>query len=222
MHSQSILEQASEPLRRVIADLAFEIRLAEGETLFAQGDVGDALYFVDGGAVEISVLSSDGRKFSLNVMRQGDVFGEIALLDGSPRTATAIAFEPCILRCVRRDDLLAQLKHRSDLAFDFIQLLCGRLRWVHELLEDRAFLPLSCRVAKRLLVLCDQLGQPSGAIAISQAELADFLGATREGVAKILGSFRAIGIIDLSRGSITIRNTQALRNATKIRNSDPV
>ena len=86
MQKQAILKQASEPLRGLIVELAFEIQLSEGETLFVQGDAGDALYFVDGGAIEISVLSYEGRKLSLNVMRAGDVFGEIALLDGSPRT----------------------------------------------------------------------------------------------------------------------------------------
>lgn len=205
-----ILSHATESLWRAIDDLAVELALPAGQTLFLQGDDGDALYFVDEGAVEISVLSPAGRKLSLNVMRAGDVFGEIALLDASNRTATAATIQPTKLRRVQRRDLFDLMNKRTELAFEFIHLLCSRLRWVHELLEDRTFLPLPVRLAKRLLILMDQVGKDDGAIRISQADLADFLGATREGVAKVLASWRQRAWIELARSTVRIADRKAL------------
>jgi CRP/FNR family cyclic AMP-dependent transcriptional regulator len=201
---------ANDNLREAIKNLAKEITVAKGEELFSQGDPGGELYFVDEGSIEISVISSEGRKLSLNIMQPGDVFGEIAFLDGSSRTATSTAMEQSKLRRVRRIELLHKMETQPDLAMDFIKLLCNRLRWVHGLLEDRAFLSLSNRLAKRLLILLEQMGNDSHEIRLSQSELADYLGATREGVAKVLGSWRSRGWIDLERGVIRLKNIQRL------------
>lgn len=205
-----LLSEASKDLKHAISNLAVKQKFAAGESVFLQGDEGDALYFVEEGAVEISVLSADGRKLSLNVMRAGDVFGEIALLDASARTASATATQPSVLRRVSRADLFAQMAKNTKLAFDFIQVLCARLRWVHELLEDRSFFPLPVRLAKRVIILSEQVGTEAGDIHISQSELADFLGATREGVSKVLGTWKARGWIELSRGILRISDMKAL------------
>ena len=206
----SVLSGATDELRSLIERLAVEVEVEAGQTLFYQGDEGDALYMVDAGAVEISVVSSGGRKLSLNVMLPGDVFGEIALIDAKARTASATALRPSRLRCVRREDVFAALRARADLAFDFIQLLCARLRWVSDLLEDRAFLSLPARLAKRLLFLAEQMADENGVIPVSQSDLADFVAATREGVAKTLATWRRRGWVKLSRGTVTVVDRAAL------------
>jgi CRP-like cAMP-binding protein len=106
--------------------------------------------------------------------------------------------------------LFAALQADADLAFDFIQLLCGRLRWVSDLLEDRAFLPLPVRLAKRLLFLVDHIGDEGGTVPVSQGDLADFVAATREGVAKTLGIWRRRGWVYLTRGAVTVTDRAAL------------
>jgi CRP/FNR family cyclic AMP-dependent transcriptional regulator len=205
-----LFSDASKDLKRAISDLATTQEFAASESVFLQGDEGDALYFVEEGVVEISVLSPDGRKLSLNVMRKGDVFGEIALLDASKRTASAIAIQPSVLSRASRADLFSKMAKDNKLAFDFIQVLCARLRWVHELLEDRSFLPLPVRLAKRVIILSEQVGTNEGDVLVSQSELADFLGATREGVNKVLGSWKARGWIQISRGALRICDIRAL------------
>ena len=202
---------ANDDLRDAICSLAKRMKATKGQELFSQGDPGGELYFVDEGSIEISVISTEGRKLSLNVMRPGDVFGEIAFLDGSSRTATSTAMEPSMLRKVRRVELLNMMETQPKLAMGFIQLLCKRLRWVHEQLEDKTFLPLPIRLAKRLLIFLEQMGNDSHEIRLSQSELADYLGATREGVAKVLGGWRSSGWIDLERGVIRLKNIQQLR-----------
>ena len=157
--------------------------------LFSQGDPGDLFYVIEQGEIEISVLANDGRKLALDILRDGEVFGEIALFGGD-RTATAAALADCVLRQIRRADVLATLRRKPDLALDFIAALCDRLSSLSRKLEERAFLPVSVRLANRLLYLDAKLGD-AGRVTVSQADLADFVGATREGMAKVLAVWRS-------------------------------
>jgi CRP-like cAMP-binding protein len=102
------------------------------------------------------------------------------------------------------------MRSSPELALQFVDLLCERLRTVSAKLEERAFLALPARLASRLLHLDDKIGDGGGGVAISQADLADFAGATREGVAKILAEWRALGWVSLSRGTVRILNRRAL------------
>jgi CRP/FNR family cyclic AMP-dependent transcriptional regulator len=100
--------------------------------------------------------------------------------------------------------VIEALRHRPELAFDFIDLLCARLRALSRKHEERSFLPVPERLASRLLYLDGKLGGPDGEVAVSQADLADFVGATREAVAKTLAVWRARDWVGLSRGAIRI------------------
>jgi CRP-like cAMP-binding protein len=204
-----ILAGAPTDLRRLVEDLATRVRYEAGATLFRQGDEGEAFYLVREGEIEISVLSPTGRRLALDVMRTGDVLGEIALFGGS-RTATAIALKPSVLDEVRRSDVLAAIRARPELALQFVDLLCERLRTVSAKLEERAFMALPARVASRLIHLDRKIGDGGGGVPISQADLADFVGATREGVAKVLAEWRGLGLVSLSRGTVRIVNRPAL------------
>jgi CRP/FNR family cyclic AMP-dependent transcriptional regulator len=207
---RSLFSGASPELRAAIERSAVGVTLAPGELLFAQGDGADSFYMLDAGEIEIGVLSPGGRKLALEVMTPGEIFGEIGLFAGK-RTASATAIGPARLRRVRRGDLLAAIKSEPDLALQFIDLLCERLRLVSEKLEERSFMPLPNRLARRLLHLADKLAPADGVIPVSQAALADFAGATREAVAKTLAVWRARGLVRLSRGIVQVKDKAALQ-----------
>src|SRR5207342_1124962 len=115
-----------------IAGLCHTQQLALGETLFQKGDPGDALYGVRRGQIRIETGASDGSRLTLNFMGSGDVFGEVAVLDGQSRTADATAGEPSELFVLRREDFLAFLEREPKVAIKIIRLLCQRIRWQSE------------------------------------------------------------------------------------------
>ena len=204
----SLLSAATQELRQAIGSVSFRRTLLAGDVLFNEGDPGDVFYLVQRGEIEISVHAVDGRKLSLAVMRDGEAFGEIALFGGN-RTATARALGETALLAIPRSDVLAMLRKRPELALQFIDLLCARLRELSSKLEERAFKSVPVRLASRLLYLDGKLGH-RGRVAVSQAQLADFVGATREGVAKALAIWRARNWVALSRGTIHILDRAAL------------
>src|ERR1700732_1139032 len=123
-----------------ISALAVRRSYQEGEIVFTQGDPGDALYGVVTGRIRISASTRDGKEMFLNIMEPGDTFGEIALLDGRPRTATASATSPSELIIITRDHFLELLKREPELVSHVIQLLCERIRWTSGLAEESALL----------------------------------------------------------------------------------
>jgi len=198
-----------------IAALATRRIYYKGSVVFSQGDVGDALYGVASGRVRISASATDGREVFLNIMEPGDTFGEIAVMDGLPRTANAIALDDTSLIAIQRNDFLAFLEREPQLAIHLLKLLCERLRWTSDLVEESAFLAGPARLAKRLLILASLHGRAAGVghleLRISQAELAHFLGISRQIVNQHLTDWRRNGWVDLGRTQIVIRNTEALR-----------
>ena len=189
---------------RYLDELATTLNMSEGETLFVQGDDGDALYIVVSGRVEISTMSVSGKKLSLNIMKAEDVFGEIAAIDGGPRTATAATLEATRLRRISRPDIIGLLNREPDVAADLISVLCERVRWISQQVEDFGLHGIESRLAHRLLLLDHKFSMGSGTITLSQNDLADFLGASRESVNKVFQHWLAEGWIELSRGSVTI------------------
>lgn len=209
--STATLSGASEPLANFLSALADTVELETGEALFYQGDPGDALFALRKGRLEVSVLSEDGRKLTLNTLGQGDVFGEIALFDSGPRTATLIALDPCQLARVSRERLFDAIRSQPALAIDLIELAGKRLRWVSAALEDMTFQPLGVRLARRLLYLSSQGGTLRRELSLSQADLADHVGGTRETVSKTLAGWRREGVIGVTRGRIEILDRPALQ-----------
>lgn len=198
-----------------VAKMAVTRRLGRDESLFMKGDEADGLYGVIDGSVKISTSSASGKEMIISVMRPGDVFGEIALLDGQPRTADAGAIEPTELFLVRRADFLSFLRDQPALAIHLLELLCDRMRKTNEILEDNAFLDLPARLAKRVLGLAraNAAGKPQGSpltLNISQATLANLMGTTRESINKHLQVWRHDDWIALKRGQIQILDPLAL------------
>src|SRR5690606_4458595 len=160
-----------------IASLASRKVHQKGSIIFSQGDSGDALYGVASGRVRISASGAGGREVFLNIMEPGDTFGEIAVMDGLPRTAGAMALDRTTLIVVKRVDFLALLEREPQIALHLLKLLCQRLRWTSELVEESAFLSGPARLAKPLLILAELHGPPSGTgsprgMPVSPAELA--------------------------------------------------
>jgi CRP-like cAMP-binding protein len=208
---RGFMAEASNALRKLMTSLATQRSLEEGEILFAEGDEGDTLYAIISGMLEFSVTSVDGRKLGLDVMRDGAVFGEIALFDPGPRTATVTAIEPTRVWGVKHADVRAALVESPELSIDLIQLAGHRMRWMGEQLSEHVFLSLSARLARKILHLTALSDDRGSSLRFSQADLAEFIGASREAVSKSLSAWKRDGIIELSRGGIKVLDREALR-----------
>jgi len=205
------LSGASTELQKMLREQAAEIQLQEGQVLFEQGDKGDALFAVKSGSLEISVLAQDGRKLGLAVMRPGALFGEITLFDPGERTATATALEPSDVLRVRNSDVLTQIRKNPELAVDMIRLSGQRMRWMGRQLHEQVFLPMPTRLARKILYLTPERKKVPAKLNLSQAELAEFVGATREAVSKTLAAWKRIGLIEATRGGLIVLDRPALK-----------
>ena len=209
------LEGGSQRLHDMLREMARSVTFPAGHSIFRQGDAGDAIYAIVEGEVEINLFSKAGRKIVLNVLTPGMVFGEIALFDNGPRTAGATAKSDILLACVQRSQLTEALKTSPDLAADLLQLAGQRFRAVIRQFEDLSFLPLEIRVARQIL----QLAAPSSAepptIDISQADLAERVGATREAVSKTLSLWKQQGLVRMGRGWIRIEDHAGLSDLAR-------
>ena len=192
---------------RALARLGVTRTVAAGATLFQKGDPADALYAVRRGEIRIAARTGDGRELTLNVLGSGEVFGEVALLDGRARTADALASEPTDLFVIRRRDVLDMLAAEPPVALAVIELLCARVRWLSARMEETNFLPLPARLARRLASLADDYGHRIG---VTQDELAVFVNASREAVNRQLQAWRRQGVLDLTRGAVHLRDRDAL------------
>ena len=200
-----------------IAALGTSRKLAANQLLFSKGDEGDALYGVLSGRIRISASAPSGKEVVLNVLAPGEVFGEIALLDGRPRTADATAMEPSELLRINRRDFIDYLEREPRLATHLLEMLCGRVRATTELVEDSAFLGLPARLAKRLLNLAlyysdGDTVKPPVDLKISQSELGQLMDTSREAVNRHLQHWRKSGWVKLGRGRITLQDPVALQN----------
>ena len=193
-----------------IATLGVARRLAAGDVLFSKGDEGDAFYALRRGQINIMLGAEDGKQLTLATLGSGDVFGEIALLDGCPRTADAVAAEACDLFMVRRRDFLALLRGNADIAIGMIELLCARLRASNERMEEAMLMPLDIRLARRILALAQDFG---ATLDVSQEQLAVMVGATRETVNRQLQVWRRGGIVALGRSRIEVLDPSRLKAA---------
>src|SRR5258705_2840809 len=151
-------------------------QLGVGEVLFQKGDPGNALFGVRRGQIRIETGSSDGSRLTLNFMGPGDLFGEVAVLDGESRTADATAGELTELFVLRREDFLSHLEREPKVAIKIIMLLCQRIRWQSERMEESMLQPLPVRLARRLLALADDFGSE---VHIPQEQLRIFVGGAR-------------------------------------------
>ena len=198
-----------------IAKLAVTKKVRGGETLFFKNDDGDALYGVLKGRIRISTGTAGGQELVLNIIEEDEIFGEIALLDGKPRTADAIAITDAELMVLHRRDIKQMIENETSLALHFLELAGARLRYLSDKIEDTAILDVSARLAKQLLHMAEISGEtsPEGTMVRlqpSQAELGQMLGTSRISISKHLRRWRDKGWVTLRRGVVLIKNREAL------------
>ncbi|MGD0105278.1 MAG: Crp/Fnr family transcriptional regulator [Rhodopila sp.] len=192
----------------------------EGEQIFAQGDPADAVYAIVAGDGHVRVGAVDRRSKALMVemFRSGEIFGEIGVIDGGTRTASAVAEGRVQLMKIRRAAFLAALASCPALGESLCRMIAQRLRRTYGLFQDATFETLEVRLARQVLYLADREGRPTPhglrlANRFRQADLADLLGATTRSIITILNLWRSADIVsyDTDRALLTVRDVSALR-----------
>jgi len=189
--------------------------IKKGNTLFQEGDAGDRLYIVTEGKIKLSHASGDGRESVLMVLGPGDMFGELSLFDPGPRTATAVAVTDSQVLGLGNTDLNPWLAGRPEVAQKLLQALAHRLRRTNETMSDLVFADVPGRVAKALLELGEKFGSKTEAGIyvnhdLTQEELAQLVGASRETVNKALADFVSRGWLKLETRSVELLDLERL------------
>ncbi len=192
-----------------IAAYATTRHVGRGETIFMKGDGGTCLFAVSSGTVQVVVPSAAGKSAVMNLINAGEIFGEIALLDGRPRTADALAFTDCTLMVIERRDFLPLLREQPDIAVKLLEILCARVRRTTEQVEEIMFLDLESRLAKALLRL-ETSSQAPYRVSITQRALSEIVGVSREETNKQLQLWSRDQIVRLERGGIVVLRAAAL------------
>jgi CRP/FNR family transcriptional regulator, cyclic AMP receptor protein len=198
---------APETLAR-LGERALERRYRRGQLIFSEGDSGDALLAVTEGLVKVFVTSDEGDEMVLITLRPPDTFGELALIDGGPRSASAQALEPTSALAVTRDDVRALIREHPQLADSLLASLGALVRRLTEQAADLVFLDLHGRVAKLLV----QLAREGNVLDLNltQSDLAAMVGGSRQSVNQILQAFQRRGYLDLEGRRITLKRLDAL------------
>ena len=195
---------------------AMSRRISKGTVLFRKGDIGSELYAVCAGAVRVSSSSNEGSDAIFNLIVPGDIFGEIAFLDQGPRTADAVVVESGELMVIERRDFVRLLREHPEVSMRLIEILCSRLRRTSEQVEDVIFLGLPNRLAKVLLHLRQRApaGAASDKIRITQHEISQMIGASRESTNKQLRDWQRRKWLKLERNCVIILAPEALKALT--------
>jgi CRP/FNR family transcriptional regulator, cyclic AMP receptor protein len=196
------------------------VRLRRGEVLFHEGDSGDKLYIVADGKVKLGRTSSDGRENLLAILGPGQMFGELSLFDPGPRSATVTAVTDVAFYSLAHDDLLRWLDGRPDVARGLLAQLAHRLRRANDVVADLVFSDVPGRVAKALLDLADRFGRVADDGVhvhhdLTQEELAQLVGASRETVNKALADFASRGWLRLEPRSVVLMDAERLRRRAR-------
>ena len=213
---EALAEQDQSELRSVM----IETSLRRGEILFNEGDPGDRLYVLIDGKVKLGHTAPDGRENLLAVLGPGEILGELTLFDPGPRSTTAKAVAPTHLLELQHKDLMAFLDTRPELAKHMLRALAQRLRRTNTALADLVFSDVPGRVAKALLDLADRFGERTDEglyvpHELTQEELAQLVGASRETVNKSLAEFVSRGWIRLDGRAVLLLDVDRLRRRAR-------
>ena len=200
-----------------VLQLARPKRLEEEQVLFQRGEAADAVYAIVSGRIRIVSTSDDGKEVVLRILRAGDVFGELGLLAGGHRTATVIAAEPTELVAIGRREFFGLLEREPRVAVQLLAVLAEQIGDLTDQLSDFVFYGLPVRLAKRVIELANDDGveTPEGIrieLKLSQQELANLVGTSRESVNKQLRTWEDKGWIRLDRGVLLVRRPAALED----------
>ena len=203
-----------------VAAAATCARFGRNEKVFRRGESETDLMIMVSGRVKLSATSTDGQELLANIVERGHVLGEIAVIDGKPRSYDATALEESELLIVKRQDLIPFLEERPDICLRFMEALCERLRRSEALIQDAVFLNAGPRLARQLLRLAEIYGRKDGDaicidLAVSQSDLASLVGMTRESINKQLCNWRRAGVIWFKGKNYKVLKLDALRKAAK-------
>jgi len=206
--------------REALAAAVARRRYRKGDIVMQKDEPGHALFIVERGSVRIYVPSAQGNDLILAVLGPGDFFGDLSLLDGRPRSASAAVSTDTTLLMLERSDFIALITRRPAAAMAVLEAVAGRLRETDEMASDLAFLDVAGRLAKRLLDLASAYGVERGSgvlidLPVTQEELANMIGVTRESVNRTISDFRALGLISNQGRRIVIRDADGLRRRSQ-------
>ena len=199
-----------------LAVLCRQRTVSKGNVIFYEDDPGTSCYMILAGKVKIVVNADDGREHILGVLQENDFFGEMSLIDGQPRSASAISVEDVTMITIQRDEFLKLLRSNPDISLKLLVALSHRLRVTDRNLESLAFLSAPGRVARLLLELGKENGEktPEGTTFthnMTRQELASLAGTSRETLTRVLMDYQDRGIIVLDKNRLTLKNEAKLR-----------
>lgn len=220
LRQSSLFGELDEETLDHLSERVVERSFDKGQTIFNQGELGDSVFVVAKGLVKVMVNSPDGEEMVLTTVGPPDIFGELAVLDGGPRSAAAEALQQTTVLVVDRQTLADLISQRPALEQGLVRSLGKVVRRTTEHVSDLAFLHLPERVAKVLLVLADQRGTAQGEdrvidIQLTQTDLASMVGGSRQRVNLILRSFKERGYLEFDGRRIVIKRPDLLRKRIK-------
>ncbi len=204
-----------------LANRLVERRFNSGQIIFHMGDPAGLLYIITSGKVKIAYTSADGQEAVLAILGAGDFFGELALLDDSPRSASAESLESTQTLTLHRDEFLGFIDNNPAFSRQVLNVLARRIRHLNNQISDIFFLDLPARLARTLLHLADQHGKQTDKgvvidISLTQTDLAEMTGATRVSINKALGRFRRANWVEVKGRTVTVLDSDALENLIHI------
>ena len=204
-------DEASATLRESM----LPVKVSKGNTLFKEGDAGDRLYVVVEGKLKLGTTSTDGRENLLSILGPGEMFGELSLFDPGPRTATATAVVDSKLLALANDQVIGWVTAHPTVSLQLLKRLSQRLRRANDVLSDLVFADVPGRVAKAIIELGERFGtkKDDGLHVnheLTQEELAQLVGASRETVNKALADFASRGWVKLEPRAVIVLDYERL------------
>ncbi|AHG90472.1 cyclic nucleotide-binding protein [Gemmatirosa kalamazoonensis] len=207
--SVPLFSRLSTDERRGFAALAREQRYPRGALIVRQGDPGDALYVLRSGSVKVAIVGDDGREVILDTLGQGAHFGELALIDGRPRSAHVVAVDPAVLLVLRREDFRREVERQTRVAWALLEELSRRLRDADEKITALVLLDVPGRVARLLLDRATGT-PPTIERAPTHETMAQMIGASRETVSRAMRELQDAGLIEVERRMVRVLDQEGL------------
>jgi len=212
----NIFETVDHDEMEMVSQMVSENEIRKKQPVYLEGDSSENLYFLKKGRVKISRVDETGKEFTLTLLEPGELFGELGLFDDAPRETTAIALEDSLICMMRRQDFEKLMSNKPELSFKLNKVMGLRLKHIENRIEELMFRDVPSRLARLILRLVDQHPREMKRglrinIKLSQQELANLIGATREMTSSVLNSFKKGGLIDVVSKFIYILNRKELK-----------
>lgn len=208
----------SEKELSLLAGVSTSKRFEKSQTIIHKSDQGDTFFSILSGKVKVVLTDEEGKEYIVGILKPLEFFGELALLDGEPRSASVVALDSTEVLVLRRDDFLKQITHNPELCIKIVGVLGDRLRKANHQIESLVFLDVCGRLARMLLDMAEQQEPQTTAqgmvleIDYSRTELANLVGTTRETLTRALKTLENMGYIEIKKNKLVITNEAGLRN----------